>query len=348
MSPKKKKARKRKIKVSLRYMFLFLVILFLASAYFSFKAFSTDSYQLKPTVQQKSESRQYDKSHITATLDADKGEDCLSPKQEMQEGSCKSDEEHALSITNKTDGLSQENSFKKIVKKETPDISQIYKTGKAVPKIALIIDDLGPNKRPVMPLLDSFVPLIFSILPQETYSSWIADKANERGYEIIAHIPMEADKENKLGKGGLYRWMSADDIHRILKEDLDSIPHIVGVSNHMGSAFTSDEHAMDILMSELKKQELLFVDSFTTLDSAGTRTAKKYGIRTFKRDIFLDNSDNPDDIRKQWHKALDIAKRKGYAIVLAHPRKNTIDFLRTAFQTAEVEFVTLSELPVPQ
>lgn len=344
MSPKKKKPKKKKIKITVRYILLFLVILFLASAYFSFKAFSTDSYQL----QQKAESRQDSKSHITAALDADKGKDCLSPKQEVQEGACKGDEEHTLSITDRTDGPRQESSFMEIVKKGTPDVSQIYKTGKALPKIAVIIDDLGPNKRPVMPLLDSSVPLVFSILPQETYSRWIADKANERGYEIIAHIPMEANKEKKLGKGGLYRWMTADDIHRILKEDLDSIPHIVGISNHMGSAFTSDEQGMDILMSELKKLELFFVDSFTTSDSAGIRTARKHGIKTFKRDIFLDNSDNPDAIRKQWHKALDLARRKGYAIVLAHPRKNTIDFLRKAIARAEVEFVTLSELPVPQ
>ncbi|UCE78795.1 MAG: divergent polysaccharide deacetylase family protein [Nitrospiraceae bacterium] len=273
----------------------------------------------------------------------------MSSKKELRESTCTDNSgDTTQSLTNRSGGLREAESLLDIVKKEIPDVSHISETKQPLPKIAVVVDDLGPNKRPVQSLLNSDAPLVFSILPHEAHSKWIADTAYERGHEIIAHIPMEAETEKKLGAGGLYTWMKADEIQEVLEKDVETIPHIIGISNHMGSAFTADEKAMDVLMAALKKRKFVFLDSMTTQTSAGTIAARKHGVHLYKRNIFLDNKDDPAYIEQQWEKAVMIAKERGYAIVLAHPRKNTITFLEKTLRKNDVEFVTLSELSVVQ
>ncbi len=213
-----------------------------------------------------------------------------------------------------------------------------------LPRVAIVIDDLGPNKKAVIEILDMDVPFTFSVLPNETYSRWIADRAHAMGHDVVGHIPMEAKTPHKLGNGGLYTWMTDNEILKTLIDDIDSIPHIKGISNHMGSAFTEDKRAMRSVISALKEHGLFYLDSLTTSRSAGFNIADEMGIQVFKRDIFLDIKDDPDFIRNQWASVLKIAGKKGFAITIAHPRQNTVEFFRKTLPQSRVRIVPLSEL----
>ncbi|MBI5098899.1 MAG: divergent polysaccharide deacetylase family protein [Nitrospirae bacterium] len=235
--------------------------------------------------------------------------------------------------------------------KVTPRITKPDKKSEMVlpkpsrPKAAIIIDDLGSNKNAAKEVLDLKIPVTLSILPQQTYSAWVAEEGHRLEHDIIAHIPMEAEKSYKLGEGGLYIWMTDKEIAETLNKDILSIPHALGVSNHMGSAFTQDERAMQVLISELKKKKLFFLDSLTSPKSVGFNLARMQGITALNRDIFLDDKDDPSEIEAQWRKLIKIADKNGYAILLAHPRKNTIEFLQKTLQNNnQVAVVPISEL----
>lgn len=216
---------------------------------------------------------------------------------------------------------------------------------KALPKITIIIDDLGPNKQIAEEVLDIKAPLTLSVLPQQDYSAWIAEEGKRRGRDIMIHIPMEAERPLKLGKGGLYTWMTDKEIAQTIDEDLRSVPHVKGANNHMGSAFTRDERAMNIVLSELKKRRLFFLDSLTAPDSAGSRLANALGLETYQRDVFLDDSSDPVQIDVQWKRLMAAARKRGHAIALAHPRRNTLDFLQKALkENREVAVVPVSQL----
>jgi len=215
----------------------------------------------------------------------------------------------------------------------------------SLPMVAIVIDDLGPNKERAEAVLSIDAPLTISIIPLETYSRWIAQKAHTLGRDIILHVPMEATRPLKLGKGGLYTWMTDSEIIDTLREDIQSVPHIKGISNHMGSQFTSDTRAMEVVIKELKKKNMIFLDSVTTPSTVGYSLAKRYGLQTLRRDVFLDTNPDPAEIRKQWKRLLRIAKKRGYAIALAHPRKDTIEFLRKVVENnTQVRIVSLSEI----
>jgi polysaccharide deacetylase 2 family uncharacterized protein YibQ len=218
---------------------------------------------------------------------------------------------------------------------------------KALPKVAIIIDDLGPNKQMAMEVLKIKSPLTLSILPQQAYSVWIAEEGNRNGRDIMIHIPMEAAKPLRLGKGGLYTWMTDKEIVQTIEEDLRSVPHTKGANNHMGSLFTRDERVMNAVISELKERKLFFLDSLTTTESVGLKLAKAQGIKTVRRDVFLDDSDDPGEIEVQWNRLIKEAKQRGSAIALGHPKKNTIEFLQKALSSnKEVTIVPVSELIV--
>lgn len=225
---------------------------------------------------------------------------------------------------------------------------QPEKKHEILPKVAVVIDDLGSNKKDALSVFNIKASLTLSIIPHKTHTVWIADEGHRRGHDVIGHIPMEAKEPHNLGKGGLYTWMTDNEIIETLKEGLNSIPHAKGISNHMGSAFTEDERAMSVLTSALKERRIFFLDSLTNSKSVGFKIAEKQGVKALKRDMFLDDKDNPEYIEAQWKKLVEIAKKKGYAIALAHPKKNTINFLRHALLSKEVIVVPISELTTSQ
>ena len=217
----------------------------------------------------------------------------------------------------------------------------------SMPTVAIVMDDLGISKKKVMTLFEMKQPITFSVLPLQKYSKWTAEEAHRRGYDVILHIPMEALGKMKLGKGGLYLAMSNSEIIETLENNINSLPFIKGASSHMGSAFTQDKRAMGTVAAMLKKHGLFFLDSVTIPDTVGYSMAKASGIEALRRDVFLDNTDDPEEIAAQWKRVITIAKKESYAIVLAHPRTNTLQFLqKTLKNNDEVSVVPLSELIV--
>jgi polysaccharide deacetylase 2 family uncharacterized protein YibQ len=215
----------------------------------------------------------------------------------------------------------------------------------SLPRVAIVIDDLGYSKKKVMTLFDMKQPLTFSVLPLQRYSRWTAEEAHRRGYDVILHIPMEASTEMKLGKGGLYLHMSNSEIIGTLETNISSLPFIKGASSHMGSAFTQDKRAMSTVVAVLKDHGLFFLDSVTSADTVGYSIAKASGAAALRRDIFLDSTDDLKEIAHQWGRLLNIAKKEGYAIALAHPRQNTFDFLKkTLKNNNDISVVPLTEL----
>ncbi|MDY6845144.1 MAG: divergent polysaccharide deacetylase family protein [Thermodesulfobacteriota bacterium] len=216
-------------------------------------------------------------------------------------------------------------------------------------RIALIMDDLGYNLSVAHEVLDLDVPVTFSILPMLPYSKKVAQLANERGREILLHIPMEphyrAGVRNE--KNTLMLTMNDRELTEILKKAIHSVPYISGANNHMGSKFTENWGKMGVVLSTIKDYNLFFVDSMTSLKSVGYKRAKNLGLRTAKADIFLDRDSDSKEIKRYFRIAERISRKKGHAIAIAHPRRVTIKVLQEmipVLQEEGIEFVSVSQL----
>lgn len=195
--------------------------------------------------------------------------------------------------------------------------------GGAMPRVAIIVDDggySGPIASKVLALNPS---LTIAILPYTPAGQDTARKAAELGFEVMLHVPMEPAKMT----GQLSTKMSREEILEKTRDELAQIPEAVGVNNHIGSVFTADEAAITAFLEGIKDRRLFFIDSRTTAKSKAYETAKRLGIPTAMRDVFLDNESDPNYIIGQFNHLMAVAKERGSAIGVCHFRSATLPVL---------------------
>lgn len=221
--------------------------------------------------------------------------------------------------------------------------------GKAAeaPAIAIIIDDLGNLEARDKRAIDLPGAITYAFLPHTPHAHDLALLAHSRNKEVMLHLPMEAMDHEKLGPGGLTLDMTYEEFARQLQSDLASVPHVAGINNHMGSLLTQHPGHMVWLMRELTKRDnLYFVDSYTTKDSVARQIANENWVPNLRRDVFLDSDRNPVEIKRQYRRLLKLARQHGVALAIGHPYPETLALLRSELPRLEREGIVL--LPVSQ
>lgn len=214
-------------------------------------------------------------------------------------------------------------------------------------RIAIVIDDWGYHLNNLGMISRIKQPLTCAVLPNLKNTKLVAQKLHKLKAEIILHLPMQPKEKHRLEKDTIAINMSSEKIRDILDKDLANVIFAKGVSNHMGSRITEDANSSAMIMQEVKKHNLYFLDSFVTAKSVCAPLAKKMGLSFAKRDIFLDNRDDPEYIRSQIIGLKNLARSRGQAIGIGHDRKNTLLILKEMLpQLAEegYKFVFVSEI----
>jgi len=229
-----------------------------------------------------------------------------------------------------------------------PDGNLSGRTPAGLPRIAIIIDDLGYSVSRVQPFLELGVPLTFSILPRLRYSCCLAEMIQAQGHEILLHQPMEPQNSHiNPGPGALYLTQKNREIARIIEENVTSFPFAVGVNNHMGSLFTESRQKVSESLSVFKEKNFFFIDSVTSCHSIAFTTARKLRMETAFRNVFIDNQHDRDAVWGQLVRLKKHALRYGRAIGIGHPRPATVlalgDFLDDP-DTARFSITYASEL----
>jgi len=216
--------------------------------------------------------------------------------------------------------------------------------------VAIVIDDLGQDVKQAKEVITLPGKITIAVLPGLAQSKNIAELSGKAGREVLLHLPMEPLKnhEKTRSPGTLSADMTPMAFLNTVSDDVESVPGAIGVNNHEGSALTENKEAMKFLMAELKARNLFFLDSLTNSKSVAYATAKEFGMKAARRDVFLDNdSDHPASIRKQLDELVEIARTHGKAIGIGHPHPITLSELRkwlVETDTQGIEIVPVSRL----
>jgi polysaccharide deacetylase 2 family uncharacterized protein YibQ len=194
-------------------------------------------------------------------------------------------------------------------------------------RLAIVIDDLGNDHAQAEFLFGLDYPLSLSVLPNTPNSMQIATEAHQRGYEVLLHLPMAADNPAQDETVELRPGMSADAVSKAFITMLGDVPFATGVNNHEGSSGTSNRALMDNLMPLLRERKLFFIDSRTSPTSVAETEAQRAGVPAASRNVFLDDVQSPDAIRKQFALAVMDARDKGSALAIGHPHSTTLQVL---------------------
>ena len=187
--------------------------------------------------------------------------------------------------------------------------------------------------------------LTFAILPYCSHSTEAATVLHAKGKEVILHLPMEplAYPDEQPGPGALFLNMSNEAIRRQVDKNISAVPFVTGVNNHMGSIFMADGAKLSVVLNQLKKKHLFFVDSRTTSSSKAEQIALKSGVPYISRKIFIDTEKN---FRTTLQKLMklndrDYGKNSEPILVIGHPYPDTIRALREAVPALKTEGVDI-------
>lgn len=196
--------------------------------------------------------------------------------------------------------------------------------------VAIIIDDIGYDKKMAKGFLALNVPLTFSVLPMGTFNHQIIDEALQKDVEIMLHQPMEPNDYPRVnpGPGALFTGMAPDALIDQLNANLDSLPGVRGVNNHMGSKLTASADKMRQVFTVLKKRDLFFIDSRTTAETRCRQSAELLQLPFAERDVFLDHLQTRAFVEKQLKQLIKRANKQGYAIAIGHPHEVTLGVLK--------------------
>lgn len=221
----------------------------------------------------------------------------------------------------------------------------------ALPRLALVIDDLGhADPALVTRLCAQEVPLTVAVLPFQEHTTRSAKIAHEAGKEVMLHLPMEPlgypGPGKDPGPGAILYGLPEGEARARVRQALMAVPHRKGVNNHMGSRITPDATRMRWVLEEVKARKCYFVDSRTEKNSVAYDVAEALGIPSVQRKVFLDDDRAPGAMEQQWRRALDLAQREGEVLVIGHIHPETVGILERLIPGSreDVRFVKASDL----
>ncbi len=213
-------------------------------------------------------------------------------------------------------------------------------------KLAIVIDDIGyrPKEDAAIYALPREVSV--AIIPSAPYAKQRNEQARKQSRDILIHMPMQPLNGERIEAGGLTLGLSQMEVNQRVEAAKSVVPYAIGMNNHMGSAATSDTPLMTKLMQSLHQRHLFFLDSRTIGSSVAGKIAKAQGVRALERHIFLDDSDAYADVQRQFKSALQYARKHGVAIVIGHPRKNTVAVLKAGLRNLpkDIQLVGMGSL----
>jgi polysaccharide deacetylase 2 family uncharacterized protein YibQ len=241
------------------------------------------------------------------------------------------------------------NRLKTIVSKLKKAKKKPKPTPPRVPRLAIIIDDVGNNPSISMNLKSLNIPITASILPDAPYARQEGERLKQFNIETMIHIPMQP--KNSGSKYPRYKYVtmhSTDkDIRGLIRRAKQVVPNARGMNNHEGSLVTSSPQLMKRVLQIVKDEGLFFIDSRTTVTTVAYTLAKELKIKTSFRDVFLDSPNSYENAISGLRKLTDIALKKGHAIAIGHTFDSTIEAIRDSIpyiRSRGVQIVFASEL----
>lgn len=218
--------------------------------------------------------------------------------------------------------------------------------GVAQNRLAIVIDDIGYRPREDAAVYAMPKEISVAIIPSAPYAKQRNEQAKQQDRDVLIHLPMQPMGNHKIESGGITLGMSQQAVAEKVQNAKKIVSAAIGLNNHMGSAATADQDLMNKLMNSLREQHLFFLDSRTIGRSVASKTAKEQGVKALDRHVFLDDSDELSDVQRQFQNSIAYARKHGTAIVIGHPRKNTIAVLQNGLRHLpdDIQLVSIGSL----
>jgi len=214
-------------------------------------------------------------------------------------------------------------------------------------RISIVVAGMGLSRsatNAAIQQLPGTVTLAFAPFASDL-EAWI-EQARAAGHEVMLQLPMEPFDYpvNDPGPYTLLTSLSVEDNIERLEWLLSRFTGYVGVTNYMGSRFTSSPQHMRPILTVLKERGLMFLDSRSSRNSVAAGIADEIELARALNNRFLDNVASRTAIDARLDDIERIAQTTGFAIGIGFPYPVTIE--RVAAWAATLERKDLVLTPV--
>ena len=215
------------------------------------------------------------------------------------------------------------------------------------PRVAVVVSELGLSSaatNAAIQNLPAAVTLAFSPYA-DSLDHWIG-LARAAGHEVLLNLPMEPINfpVNDPGPRALLTSLSAQQNLERLDWVLGRVNGYVGVSNHMGSRFTTMPEALKPVLTAINERGLMFVDSRASTRSVAAKVASDIGLPRAINDRQIDQEASRPAIDGRLAEIERIARESGAAVAMAQPYPVTIERLQAWIGTLETKGLVLAPI----
>lgn len=206
------------------------------------------------------------------------------------------------------------------------------------PRIAIVINWLGLSDaatEAAIQELPGAVTLAFAPYA-ENLTNWVR-LARAAGHEVLLNLPMEPLNypANDPGPQALLTSLSpARNLDR-LEWTLSRVTGYVGVTNYMGSRFTTSSTSLKPVLKALKGRGLLFLDSRSSSRSLVPEVAGELALPWVANNRFLDNQASRIAIDSELDAIETVARSQGHAVGIGFPYPVTLERLTAWIPTLQ-------------
>ncbi|MBE7636347.1 hypothetical protein GUA87_05785 [Sneathiella sp. P13V-1] len=198
------------------------------------------------------------------------------------------------------------------------------------PRIAIIIGDMGMSKfatRSAIQDLPGEITLSFNPYGRDL-QNWVA-QARAAGHETLLQLPMEpfGYPDNDPGPQSLLSRLTDKENLNRLEWMLGRFTGYSGVTNQMGSRFTTSSEDISPIMDVIRDRGLLFVDGRTSGRSVAGYVAKQKSVPVAINNRFISNRADRASIDQRLAELERIARITGVAIGVGYPYPVTLERL---------------------
>lgn len=195
-------------------------------------------------------------------------------------------------------------------------------------RVAIVIGGLGLSQTGTQTAIGKLPPEItLGFAPQgNSLGRWM-QAARREGHEIVMQVPLEPfDFPNvNPGRNTLTVEGGADEILKNLRWTLSRTTNYTAVMNYMGARFSTNPEAMGVMMAELGKRGIGYVDDGTSARSLAPETALKNGVPFAAGDAIIDSVQDRGAILDKLDELERTARAKGFAIGTGNAFDVTVD-----------------------
>ncbi|MCR4376928.1 MAG: divergent polysaccharide deacetylase family protein [Rhodospirillales bacterium] len=223
----------------------------------------------------------------------------------------------------------------------------------AKPKIAIIITGVGMSRAATEATLAAMPQDV--ALALDVYARgldfWVA-RAREDGHEILLSLPMESETFpfSDPGPEALKVLNAPEENIKKLEFIFTRTTGYFGVLTELGGKFLAVEDQVNVLMEQLKKRGLMYVDGGAP-GSLGTRVAHKQDIPWAAVEMNLDQAQSRAELERLLQDLSDLAQKRAIAVARVSATPLTLAVLSAWIATLDqkgMQLVPLSALAKKQ